>query len=173
MLLCFLPGPPSTPVTARLVPAATEDALGLLIDDGKAGARATAAPPPRLGLGLGLGQQLRVSMSPPGSEVAGAKATSPSGPGAVEAREPARVGVRKAGPEPPALDACAAGNGREGESGLRWRLWHKGEVRSVYGLDFKSGPSKLGWRTRLGFWARRSRMLLLSQSRNEAGRAIT
>lgn len=110
------------------MPAATKDALGLLLDEGKANARATtAATLPKL-------PQLMVS--PPGSsEVAtGVKPTSPSGPGAVEARGPARAGLRGAGPEPPVSEACAEGGVQEGEPDLRWRLWHKGEeVRP--GLD--------------------------------------
>ena len=120
---CFLSGHPSTPVTTRLVPAATEDALGLLLDDGKADARATAAPIP--------GRQVGVLISPSRSEAAGAKPVSPSGsgPGAVEAGEPAKAGGREGGTEAPVFDACS-GDGQEGDPGLRWRLWHKGEVRS-------------------------------------------
>lgn len=95
--------PSSTPVTARLLPAATEDALGLLLDDGKADARASAVaaiPDRRPDISLPLGPEF-----------------------------PERCGVKPASPPGP---LAGAGSGEESVE-LRWRLWHKGEVKSFWG----------------------------------------
>ncbi|CAM9856365.1 unnamed protein product, partial [Laminaria digitata] len=97
----------STPITARLVPAATEDALRLLLDDGEADARTAAAKP--------------VTEVP-----TAAAATAAAAAAAAAVAGLAAVAVAGS----PVHRVCAVGR-REGatgvDEGLRWRLWHKGE----------------------------------------------
>ncbi|CAM9349813.1 unnamed protein product [Ectocarpus sp. 12 AP-2014] len=101
----------STPVTARLVPDATEDALSLLLDDGEAGKRAAATPLP------GLPNPCHSSLRSTGEEAAGEAKTVP-------------------GPDFPRVHDAGVGDRREGEASprvvdkLRWRVWHKGEEES-------------------------------------------
>ncbi|CAN0417092.1 unnamed protein product [Pylaiella littoralis] len=115
----------STPVTARLVPAATDDALDLLLDDGEAQARATAAPLPK-----------RLSESSPSASEAeeqfDVKPTSPITP-RTEEQAPVKAGIGEKASGPPTCNALVGGQ-QEGESSrvgkLRWQLWHKGKEES-------------------------------------------
>lgn len=118
----------STPVTARLVPAATDDALDLLLDDGEAQARATAAPLPK-----------RLSESSPSASEAeeqfDVKPTSPITP-RTEEQAPVKAGMGEKASGPPTCNALVGGR-QEGESSrvgkLRWQLWHKGKVSTGLG----------------------------------------
>lgn len=116
-------------MTARLVPAATDDALGLLLDDGEADARATSAPLP----------ERRPKLSPSASEAEGQSDVKPTllkSPRA-GAEMPVRAGVGEAESEPLMCNAWNGDRQEEGESGLvgklTWRLWHKGEVSTAVG----------------------------------------
>lgn len=140
-------GVASTPVTARLAPAATEDALRLLLDDGEADARAAASaaascdglkPPPPSSRGKrklpttpGLGKSEATSLAPPSSKLAAATAATAAAVAA--ATEVEAVAAAAAGS--PLHGACAVGQQEGGpgvDEGPRWRLWHKGEVRSEW-----------------------------------------
>lgn len=119
--LCHLLWSASTPVTALLVPAATKDALRLLLDDGVADTRAADATEesraydalrqPKLPSASAV-EKLRAQSTTPGEVAVG---TGPTGTVGVGEHHD-RIGGER-GTEPD-LD----GN-------LRWRLWHKGEVR--------------------------------------------
>ncbi|CAM9781082.1 unnamed protein product [Ectocarpus sp. 8 AP-2014] len=101
----------STPVTARLVPDATEDALSLLLDDGEADKRAAATPLP------GLPNPCHSSSRSTGAEAAG-EAKTVSGPDFSRVHDPG-VGDRREGEASPRV-----------VDKLRWRVWHKGEEES-------------------------------------------
>lgn len=134
----------STPITARLVPAATDDALRLLLDDGEADARAAASvayldgsqPPPlpsrrrpRFSSLSELKNSGATSLAP-SPKPTGATAAAVAAAAAAEATEVAATAVVTA--ESPVHRAYTVER-RERESGvdegLRWRLWHKGEVK--------------------------------------------
>ncbi|CAN0426497.1 unnamed protein product [Ectocarpus sp. 8 AP-2014] len=101
----------STPVTARLVPDATEDALSLLLDDGEADKRAAATPLP------GLPNPCHSSSRSTGAEAAG-EAKTVSGPESSRVHDPG-VGDRREGEASPRV-----------VDKLSWRVWHKGEEES-------------------------------------------
>lgn len=132
--------PNSTPITARLVPPATEDALRLLLDDGEARARIAAsssstphlpvAPPPRCAPSPPSPSQTtpqhehEVVEQPP--EWEGGDMGHAAGKPKREGFGKKRMCWGEAG-----NGELERGDGREGCVGeqLRWRLWHKGEVR--------------------------------------------
>lgn len=127
----------STPITARLVPAATDDALHLLLDDGEADARAAASvayldgsqPPP-------LPSQRRPRFSSLSElKKSGAISLAPT-PKRTDATMAAVAATAAAATESP-VHRTHAVERRERESGvdegLKWRLWHKGEVKNGWG----------------------------------------
>ncbi|CAM9199075.1 unnamed protein product [Scytosiphon promiscuus] len=111
----------STPVTARLVPDATDHALDLLLDDNGADARATSTPLRELSPSHSSSWESVASMLP-------------------DEHPDAMPAPWKRPDTPPAADPDAGASsvsvgGRQteklgGVKKLRWRLWHKGEEES-------------------------------------------
>lgn len=144
----------STPITARLVPPATEDALRLLLDDGETDARIASS----------LGSFPQPPIAPPPSAPSLPPPSRPTSPhqqesaGQVQGWEAGKVGKAAAvsgigGQEGGGMfkggrEHCLrdGGNDRQQCVGgqLRWRLWHRGKEEPLASL-LKLRDAKKAW----------------------------